>query len=135
MHDPHSSQNIIFFDGVCNLCNHWVDFLIRKDKRNVFLYAPLQSSTADRLLSNKDTTFMSSVIYYTNGKVFYKSDAVLQLLWDLGGLWKASIVLKLIPRFLRNFIYNWVAQNRYRWFGKKETCRLPTVEEREKFLD
>ncbi|MDB5272489.1 MAG: hypothetical protein JWO58_856 [Chitinophagaceae bacterium] len=128
-------QKIVFFDGVCNLCNHWVDFLLKRDNHHVLVFSSLQGATAKQLLPANDTVTLGSIVYYSNGKLFYKSAAVIQLLRDLGGFWKLTVLLKIFPSFLRDFFYNWIAKNRYRWFGEKETCRLPTPEERSRFLD
>lgn len=130
-----SLQKIIFFDGVCSLCNYWIDFLIKRDKNNRFLFAPLQGQTAQQKLSPQELASLSTIIYYNNGKTFYKSRAILKLLYDLGGFWKMTWGLQVIPRFISDSVYNWIANHRYKWFGKKETCRIPTAEERSKFLD
>lgn len=132
-HNPHS--RIVFFDGVCNLCNHSVDFLIRKDKRLVFRYAPLQGTTALATLPTKTIENLSGMAYYRKGKTYLKSSAALMIANDLGGIYKLAMVFWIVPKIIRDGIYSWVARNRYKWFGKKESCRLPTAEERELFLD
>lgn len=129
------NQNIVFFDGVCGLCNKAIDFLVRKDKRKVLLFAPLQGSTAAKLLPTGEASSLSSMIYYSNGKISYRTRAILNLLWDMGGWWTLTVLFRIIPPFIRDFFYNIMAASRYKWFGKKESCRIPTVEERERFLD
>lgn len=129
------NQNIVFFDGVCGLCNKAIDFLMRKDKRKVLLFAPLQGSTAAKLLPEGEASSLSSMVYYSNGKISYRTRAILNLLWDMGGWWTLTSIFRIIPPFIRDIFYNWMAASRYTLFGKKETCRIPTVEERGKFLD
>jgi len=129
------NQNIVFFDGVCGLCNRSVDFFIKHDKRRVLLFAPLQGTTASALLPSGEASALSSIIYYSKGKTSYRSKAVLNLLWDMGGWWRLSFIFRIFPPFFRDIFYNLIASFRYKWFGKKETCRIPTVEERERFLD
>ncbi len=129
-----SENHIIFFDGVCNLCNGFVDWLIRRDSKKFLRYAPLQGQTASQRLPEKDLTDLKSVIYFHHGRFFSQSDAVLMILWDLGGIWRWTRVLWIIPRAIRDWVYLWVAQNRYLWFGTRETCRLPTPEEKALFL-
>lgn len=130
-----SPEHIVFFDGVCGLCNKSIDLLVRLDKKRVLRYAPLQGETASRLLPPEDTSSLQSIVYYSRGKRYDRSDAVLRLLTDLGGGWKILHAFTLIPAFLRNALYSGIARHRYRWFGKKESCRIPTKEERSLFLD
>lgn len=126
---------VIFFDGVCGLCNTFVDVVLRWDRRGVFRFAPLQGETAARMLRPEDTAQLDSVALQVNGQTYRKSSAVVRMLWRLGwagGL--AGTALWLVPKPIREWGYDFVAGNRYRWFGKKETCRLPTPSERERFL-
>lgn len=126
---------IIFFDGVCGLCNRFVDFLLRRDTQAVFLFAPLQGETAHRLLSKNDTETLGSIVFWEQGRTFRRSAAVVRVLWKLGGVWAClGWGLWIVPKPLRDLGYNLVAANRYRLFGKKETCRLPTPQERSRFL-
>lgn len=127
-------SGIVFFDGICGLCNGFIDFLLVKDKNDVFVYAPLQGETAQKKLSKKDLENIHTIIYLEGDKTYYQSDAVFKILDGLGGLWKLFIVLKIVPKFIRDHIYNFIAKHRYKWFGKKDTCRLPTPEERNKIL-
>jgi predicted DCC family thiol-disulfide oxidoreductase YuxK len=135
MTTDYKNQHIVFFDGVCGLCNRAIDFLMRHDKRKVLLFAPLQGTTAAALLPPGEAAALSSMVYYSKGKLSYRTRAILNLLWDMGGWWTLTAIFRIFPPFLRDIFYNWMASSRYKWFGKKETCRIPTVEERARFLD
>lgn len=135
MNTDSSNQHIVFFDGVCGLCNRAIDFLIRHDKRKVLFFTPLQGTTARKLLPPTEASSLSSIVYHSKGKIAYRTKAILMLLWDMGGWWKLFSVFRIIPPFIRDIFYNWIATSRYKWFGKKESCRIPTLEERERFLD
>ena len=138
--DPQVNDHyIIFFDGVCNLCNGFVNFVIDIDKKGKFRFASLQSPEASEYLSgfpdivtgdNPD----SVVLLTPEGRVFTESEAVLNAAGVLGGGWSLLKVFKILPRSFRDSIYRWVARNRYRWFGKRDVCRMPTPELRERFL-
>ena len=125
---------IIFFDGVCGLCNKFVDFVLSNDTKNSFLFSPLQGETFRQLTQYLPNNFPDSVVLYENGKFYFKSKAALEILKGLGGTYQFFVIGYLVPNFLRNIIYDWVASNRYKWFGKRESCRLPTPEEKAKFL-
>lgn len=127
-------MKIIFFDGVCGLCNGFVDFILKIDKHQSFTFSPLQSEYAAQHLEPEHIKDLTSVVYLKNGKKFLKSRAVIEILSDIGGIWKLAVIGKVIPDNLRNKAYDMVAANRYKLFGKKETCRLPTPEERARFL-
>ena len=126
----------IIFDGVCNLCNASVDFLMRKDKKGVFKFASNQSEAGKELLAGEaeGQGEVNTIFFYDEGQLYRRSTAVLRLSRYLGFPWKLGYVLLIVPRAFRDWIYNWIARNRYKWFGKKDTCRLPTPEERERFL-
>jgi len=133
-----NGKKIILFDGVCNLCNNSVQFVIKRDKNDVFRYAALQSDVGQQLLKQRhiDTIAVNSIILIEPGVAYYtKSDAALEIAQDLGGLWKLSAIFSWIPATIRNRIYDFVAKNRYKWFGKQESCMIPTPELRAKFLD
>ena len=134
MENKSNNSQVIFFDGVCGLCNGFVDFVISADKKNKFLFSPLQSEYASKELPLEMTRDLTSVVLLKNGKTFRKSEAVLEVLGDLGGVWKISAVGKILPVGMSNLVYDMVAENRYRLFGKKETCRLPSADERKKFI-
>jgi predicted DCC family thiol-disulfide oxidoreductase YuxK len=126
---------IVFFDGVCGMCNHLVDFILKRDRQGRILLAPLQGETAKSLLPPGDQGNLNSLIMRMDGRWYRRSPAVVRILWTLGGVWSLlGTLLWLIPLPLRNIGYRIVAGLRYRLFGKKETCRLPTPEERGRLL-
>jgi predicted DCC family thiol-disulfide oxidoreductase YuxK len=127
---------VILFDGVCNLCNGFVQTTISVDPQGKFQFAALQSEFGQEIMTkaNLPVDRISTVILYDNGKIFTHSDVPLEICRRLGGFWRLLLVFKLIPRALRNRLYNWVASNRYRWFGKSESCMIPTPELRKRFL-
>lgn len=127
---------VILFDGVCNLCNQSVQFIIRKDKKKQFYFASLQGQTGQDLLDRFDLSkdHFSSFVLVQNDKVYTKSTAVLRLMKLLGGWWKLWYAFAIVPPFIRDAAYSFVAANRYRWFGKRESCMLPTPELSSRFL-
>lgn len=127
----------ILFDGVCNLCNGSVQFILKRDPESRFRFASLQSEAGRRLVAENglDPDVLSSVILIEDGKVYRESTAALRIARHLSGAWKLLRVLVLIPRPIRDAAYRLIARNRYRWFGKSETCWLPTPELRARFLD
>ena len=128
-------QRIIFFDGICLLCNGFVNYVFNNDKKHQFKYSPIQSKTALNLLSQSDLN-LDSIVYFEGNKTYKKSTAVLRIMFQLGGVWQIlSVTLAIIPTPIRDFIYNFVAKNRYKIFGKSKTCRLPSIEEKQYFLD
>jgi predicted DCC family thiol-disulfide oxidoreductase YuxK len=130
-----ASHPVIFFDGVCGLCNRFVDFVIRRDTRRVFRFAPLQGETARHWLDAADVRDLKTVVLIDREGTHRKSSAVLRVLRGLGGFWRAvGAVLWFVPFPLRDVGYSLIAGNRYALFGKKETCRLPTPDERGRFL-
>ncbi|MBP9191819.1 MAG: thiol-disulfide oxidoreductase DCC family protein [Ignavibacteria bacterium] len=130
------SEKIILFDGVCNLCNSSVNFIIDHDKNNVFKFASLQSDAGQEILKkqNLNTKDFDSIIFYDNGSIYTQSSAVLRIVKYFPGLWKYLYAFIIVPPFMRNFLYNIIAVNRYKWFGKKDSCRIPTPELKSKFL-
>lgn len=131
----HLQKPIIFFDGVCGLCNHFVDFVLRQDRKQRFLFAALQGETAKRILDKRDAEDLKSIVLRQHGTVYRHSAAVVRVLWGLSFLWRiAGGLLWIIPGPLRNFGYRIVAKARYQMFGKKTTCRVPGIEERARFL-
>lgn len=118
-------QPIVFFDSVCGLCNYFVDIIVRFDHAKVFSLSPLQGELARELALNSTAREdFPSVILKDETGIHRRSTAVIRILSRLGGIWRAVNVLLLIPIPLRDGIYSFIAQNRYRWFGKKETCRF-----------
>lgn len=130
-----NGKSILFFDGVCGMCNRLVDWVMRHDTRGRIKVAAIQGETAKEELMESDREDLNSVVYLNHLGSFRKSSAIARLLWDLGGFWKfVGWMLWLVPKPLRNLGYSIVAKNRYRVFGKKEACRMPTPEERARFL-
>lgn len=132
------NKKIILFDGLCNLCDNAVQYVIKHDKKDVFRFVALQSDLGKKILNylNVDTSKMDSIILYEPGVAyFYKSDAALEIAKDLGSFLKWTIIFKMIPSSLRNPIYDYVAKNRYKWYGKKDACMIPTPELKAKFLE
>lgn len=129
---------IILFDGVCNLCTGSVQFVIRHDPSKYFRYASLQGKTAQQLLDayhHLPATVKDSFILLENGKIYTRSTAALRVIKKLNGLWPLLYIFIIIPPFIRNAVYNRIARNRYRWFGKKDACWVPTKELNELFLE
>ncbi len=130
-------KKIILFDGVCTVCNGFVQFIIKRDKEDLFRFASLQSEIAQKLLSERtiDTQKIDSVVLIEPGVAYYlKSDAALEIGKELKGYRTLSKILGLIPSSLRNIVYDIIARNRYSWYGKKDECMIPTPEIKSKFL-
>lgn len=129
-------MNVVYFDGVCNLCNGAVNFLIDHDRNKKLKFASLQSEAGEEVLRRFGLPLgeYDSFILLKNGQLFQKSDAVLEVVRLLGSGWSLLYGFKIIPPFFRDWIYTQVAQNRYRWFGKRNECRLPTPELKARFL-
>lgn len=141
--DP-TVRRVVFFDGVCGLCDRSVRFLIARDHERILRYAPLQGETAAAepalsALRRGGGPELESVLYVRGAgdaaEVFARSDAALAILHDLGGIWRVLSWARWIPRPIRDWVYNFVARNRYRWFGRFDSCRLPSPDEAELFLD
>lgn len=130
-------QPIILFDGVCNLCNSAVNFVIKRDKKSAIKFAVLQSSIAQELLKDQPikANDLSSFVLVEKGKILTRSTAALRVCRYLTGIWPLMYGFIIIPKLIRDGIYNWVAKNRYHWFGKKDKCMVPTPEIKARFLD
>ncbi len=131
------NKKIILFDGVCNLCNASVQYVIQHDKKDVFRFVALQSDLGQSILKHIgiDTKNIDSIVLYEAGVAyFYKSSAALEIAKTLGGIFTISTIFRIIPTGLRNLIYDFVAKNRYKWYGKQEACMIPTTELKAKFL-
>ncbi|WCN38770.1 thiol-disulfide oxidoreductase DCC family protein [Aneurinibacillus uraniidurans] len=128
---------VILFDGVCNLCEGSVRFIIQRDPGAVFRFAALQSKAGTRLLQayHSDAAMPDSVVVIESGKVYTHSTAALRICRHLSGLWPLLYGFMIVPRVLRDGVYRWVARNRYRWFGKKEACLMPTPDIQARFLE
>ena len=124
---------VVLFDGVCGLCNAWVDFIMKRDPKGLFKFAPLQGEYASQV-APEQASELKSIVYLRSGQKYTKSGAVLRILKDLGGIWQAGWIFWFIPFFIRDFFYSLVAGNRYRIFGQRESCRIPSQGERERFL-
>lgn len=131
-----NKRHILLFDGVCNLCNGSVQFLIKNDIAGIFKFASLQSPAGEKLLAENGLAdnHMQSFVYLKNNIIFTKSDAALEVAKTLGGGWKLFYVFKIIPRRIRDYVYNVIATNRYKWFGKKDECMVPTPHLKTRFL-
>lgn len=129
------SHAVVLFDGVCNLCNASVNFLIDRDAEAVFRFAPLQSDLGQRLVADCDLDSEDTIVLVEGGRCYTRSAAVLRVARRMDGAWPLLSVLLAVPRPLRDAVYRFVARNRYRWFGKQDACRLPTPDLRRRFLD
>jgi predicted DCC family thiol-disulfide oxidoreductase YuxK len=128
---------IVLFDGVCNFCNASVNFIIDRDPKNRIRFAPLQSEAGKKLLQklNLSTAELDSIVFIEGEKYYIKSAAVLRIAKMLQGFWPLLYGFIAIPPFLRDAVYDIIARNRYNWFGKTETCRIPTPELKKRFLE
>ncbi|RAJ12464.1 thiol-disulfide oxidoreductase DCC family protein [Arenibacter echinorum] len=131
------NNKIILFDGVCNLCNSSVQYVIKRDKNNAYRFAALQSEIGKKLVEERgiDTSQIDSIILIEPGVAYYtKSTAALKIAQSFGGAWQLASVFEWIPEKLRNWVYDYIAKNRYKWYGKKDACMIPTPELKSKFL-
>ena len=132
------AKKIILFDGVCNLCNGAVQFIIKRDKRSVFKFASLQSEIGKQLSKERgiDTELLDSIILIEPGIAYYsKSTAALEIMKSFGGIWNLTRLFTVLPKGFRDIVYDFIAKNRYKWFGKKDACMIPTPELQSRFLD
>jgi predicted DCC family thiol-disulfide oxidoreductase YuxK len=132
-----SNQKIILFDGVCNLCNTSVNFVIEHDKKNIFRFAALQSDIGRKLAieNNINTADTDSIILIDGDSSYIKSTAALYISKELSGAYPLLYAFMIIPKYLRDLIYNYIAKNRYKWYGKKESCMIPSPTLKDKFLN
>lgn len=131
-----TKDHIVIFDGVCNLCSGSVQFIIKRDKEKKFSFTTCQSLAGQKILTQYGSpgTDQSTVVYVKNGVPCFKSRAILEILRDLGCCWNLLYILIIIPRFIRDFVYDLIAKNRYRVFGKRESCMVPPSEIMDRFL-
>jgi predicted DCC family thiol-disulfide oxidoreductase YuxK len=131
-----TNNPVILFDGVCNFCNSAINFVLKQDKKGVFRFAPLQSEAGRQLLHQYDLSIQEfdSFVLIDNGRVYKKSAASLRVMHHLPWYWKELQILRIIPTIFRDAIYDFIARNRYKWFGKKDQCMIPTPEMKGKFL-
>jgi predicted DCC family thiol-disulfide oxidoreductase YuxK len=133
-----NDKKIILFDGVCNLCNSSVQYVIKHDKKDEFRFVAIQSELGRKIIKHIGISQknIDSVIFYKPGKVYYyKSSAALEIAKSLGGIFTYATIFRIIPSGIRDFLYDYIAKNRYKWFGKNESCMIPTPELKSKFLD
>ena len=138
MIDIPKHKKVILFDGVCNLCNFAVTIVIKFDKKDSFLFAAIQSESGKKIIDylKIDTSKTDSIILYAPGTSYdIKSTAALNIMNDFGGIWKITKLAAILPEVFRDFAYDYIAKNRYKWFGKKDNCMIPTPELKAKFLD
>jgi predicted DCC family thiol-disulfide oxidoreductase YuxK len=131
-----STRSIVLFDGVCNLCNTSVNFLIDRDPEGRFVFGALQSEEGLAVLRKHGLPerYCDSIVLIEGSKVWAASDAVLEISRHMPGLWPVLRVFRIVPKTIRDAVYKWIAAHRYEWFGKQESCRLPTPENRSRFL-
>lgn len=134
---PGNEHPIVLFDGVCNLCNRAIQFIIARDPTARFRFAPLQSATGERLLEScgRRPGELDSMILVLDGRCHAKSGAALRIAGRLSGIWRLGAVFLIVPSPIRDWVYGFIAKRRYRWFGKTDTCMVPTPELRSRFLD
>ena len=132
------NKKIVLFDGVCNLCNNSINYVIDKDKNDVFRFVSLQSDLGKTIKKHIGYTKedLDTVILYIPKEAYYlKSTAAIKIINEFGGIWKLMNIFSLIPSPLRDLVYNYIAKNRYKWYGKEDACRIPTPELKAKFLE
>ncbi len=129
-------KSVVLFDGVCTLCNASIDFVLKRDKKDRFRVGALQDNKGKELLSRFEAPpeYLDSLVLIEGGRIYFRSTAALRIAKRLPGLWPLLYGLILLPPFVRDGLYDWIGRNRYRWFGRKNTCRLPTPGEKAKFL-
>ena len=137
MIDLPKDKQLILFDGICNFCNKSILMIIKHDTKDKFVFASLQSDIGKEITNylGIDISTIDSIILYKPSIAYYiKSTAAIKIMNQFNGLWKTSYFLWIFPEFIRNKVYDFIAKNRYKWFGKKEACMIPTIEIRAKFL-
>ena len=130
------TDKVVLFDGVCNFCDSSVQFIIKHDKSNSLKFASLQSEFGQNLLKQfNHTTALESVIFFENNQIYTKSTAAFHIANYFDGIWKMLTYLRIFPAFLTDFFYDIIAKNRYKWFGKKDSCMIPSPEIRNRFIE
>jgi len=134
---PSFNKKIVLFDGICNLCSGSVQFIIKRDKKNQFMFGSLQGEAGRAYLKKYKLPAdqFNSFMLVENEKLYTRSAAALRMLKHLGGGWQLLYALMIVPACIRDGIYNWIAKNRYKWFGKKEACWVPAAALKARFLD
>ena len=131
-------KKIILFDGVCNLCSSAVQFIIEHDKKDIFRFVSLQSELGQEIttyLGISSANLDSIILYQPGYAYYYKSQAVFEIAKELGGIYSISTIFSVLPSSITDYVYGYIAKNRYKWYGKKETCLIPTKELQAKFLE
>lgn len=131
------TKKIILFDGVCNLCDSAIQFIIKHDKNDVFRFVALQSELGQEIVNHigLDSTKIDSIILYEPGKAYYyKAEAAIKIASNLSGLYSLIKIFSILPNVINNSVYDYIARNRYKWYGKKDACMIPTPELKAKFL-
>ncbi|MXN90674.1 DUF393 domain-containing protein [Flavobacterium sp. Sd200] len=131
-------KKIVLFDGVCNLCDSTVQFLIKRDKKDIFRFVPIQSALGQQIIKHIgiDTSKTDSIILYEPGQAYYyKAEAAIKIAKELGGVYSVLNIFSILPKSLNNLVYDYVARNRYKWYGKKDACMMPTPQMKAKFLE
>ncbi len=136
MQAPEEDPPVVLFDGVCNFCDGAVQFLIRHDRHGRLRFAAYQSDAGNQLARRYgiDPEKLETFAFICRGRAFVRSDAGIAVAAALGGVWRLAVMLKLVPRFLRDAVYGFIARHRYRWFGRKESCMVPDAGVRGRFL-
>jgi predicted DCC family thiol-disulfide oxidoreductase YuxK len=131
-----TTDDLILFDGVCNLCNALVQFVIRHDPNGKFHFAAIQSDIGRKIFQKYglDPTDLQTFVFISDNRIFLRSSAAIAVVSHFGGAWRMCAIFWLVPRFLRDAVYSVIARNRYRWFGRKDTCMIPTPEIEKRFL-
>ena len=131
-----ANKPVIIFDGICNLCNYFVNFIIRRDKKGKLQFTPLQSDAGKKLQEEYKINIPSAetIIFINNDIVYIKRDAAAEIAKHLDGGWKLLAIIKIIPKFIRDSIYSKIAEKRYNWYGKKESCMIPSADIANRFL-
>lgn len=130
-----NKKEVILFDGYCILCNNWVQFVLKAERSNNFYFSTLDSSFAKKYISNElNKLNLDTIVLLKDGKLFYKSDAVLQIIRKLKFPWSLLFVFIIIPKFLRNLVYDFIAKNRYKIFGKSNSCSIGNIEFKQRII-
>ena len=131
-----NNQPIILFDGVCNFCNSAVNFVLKRNKKQDIVFSPMQTEAGQKLLQQYDLPLddMLSFVFIEDGKAYTRSTAALKVCRHLRGLWPLCYGFIIVPKFIRDGLYNWTARNRYKWFGVRQECMIPTPEIKARFL-
>lgn len=127
-------EKIIFFDGVCVMCNGLIRFILRHDKNKIFYFATLQGKKAQQLIPSLSSD-VKTMVLWDNGQIRTESDAIIDILILLGGIFKLANILKIFPKFFRDKVYRFIADHRYRWFGQTDSCALLSSEERKRIVE